>query len=36
MSIFSGIWVPVITPFADGAVDHAALRRLVRFYAEQA
>ncbi|WP_297351346.1 4-hydroxy-tetrahydrodipicolinate synthase [Paraburkholderia sp.] len=34
MSIFSGIWVPVITPFADGAVDHAALRRLVRFYAE--
>ena len=34
MSIFSGIWVPVVTPFADGAVDHAALRRLVRFYAE--
>lgn len=34
MSIFSGIWVPVITPFADGAVDHGALRRLVRFYAE--
>ena len=34
MSIFSGIWVPVITPFADGAVDHTALRRLVRFYAE--
>src|ERR1700735_2934989 len=34
MSIFSGIWVPVITPFADGAVDHAALRRLVRFYAD--
>jgi 4-hydroxy-tetrahydrodipicolinate synthase len=34
MSIFSGIWVPVITPFADDAVDHAALRRLVRFYAD--
>ena len=34
MSIFSGIWVPVITPFADGAVDHAALRHLVRFYAD--
>ena len=34
MSIFSGIWVPVITPFADGAVDHAALRRLVRLYAD--
>ncbi|MEW6341102.1 MAG: 4-hydroxy-tetrahydrodipicolinate synthase [Paraburkholderia sp.] len=34
MSIFSGIWVPVVTPFADGAVDHAALRRLVHVYAE--
>jgi 4-hydroxy-tetrahydrodipicolinate synthase len=34
MSIFSGIWVPVVTPFADGAVDHAALRALVRLYAE--
>ncbi|WP_051980715.1 4-hydroxy-tetrahydrodipicolinate synthase [Burkholderia sp. 9120] len=34
MSIFSGIWVPLITPFADGAVDHAALRALVRRYAE--
>lgn len=34
MSIFSGIWVPVITPFADGAVDHAALRRLIRLYAD--
>jgi 4-hydroxy-tetrahydrodipicolinate synthase len=34
MSIFSGIWVPVVTPFAGGAVDHAVLRRLVHFYAE--
>lgn len=33
MSIFSGIWVPLVTPFADGAVDHAALRALVRRYA---
>jgi 4-hydroxy-tetrahydrodipicolinate synthase len=33
MSIFSGIWVPLITPFADDAVDHAALRALVRRYA---
>jgi 4-hydroxy-tetrahydrodipicolinate synthase len=32
MSIFSGIWVPLITPFAEGAVDHAALRALVRRY----
>jgi 4-hydroxy-tetrahydrodipicolinate synthase len=31
---FSGIWVPLITPFADGAVDHAALRALVRRYAD--
>jgi 4-hydroxy-tetrahydrodipicolinate synthase len=34
MSIFSGIWVPLITPFTDGAVDHAALRALVRRYAD--
>ncbi|MDE1182278.1 4-hydroxy-tetrahydrodipicolinate synthase [Paraburkholderia sp.] len=32
MSIFSGIWVPLVTPFADGVVDHAALRGLVRLY----
>ena len=34
MSIFSGIWIPLITPFADGAVDHAALRALVRRYGD--
>ncbi|MFM0217836.1 MULTISPECIES: 4-hydroxy-tetrahydrodipicolinate synthase [Paraburkholderia] len=34
MSIFSGIWVPLITPFGDAAVDHAALRALVRRYAD--
>ncbi|WP_433695560.1 4-hydroxy-tetrahydrodipicolinate synthase [Paraburkholderia phenoliruptrix] len=34
MSIFSGIWIPLIMPFADGAVDHAALRALVRRYAD--
>ncbi|MGF6542788.1 4-hydroxy-tetrahydrodipicolinate synthase [Paraburkholderia youngii] len=34
MSDFSGIWIPLITPFADGAVDHAALRALVRRYAD--
>jgi 4-hydroxy-tetrahydrodipicolinate synthase len=35
MSIFSGIWVPVVTPFAvDGRVDHAALRKLVQLYAD--
>jgi len=26
---FSGIWVPLVTPFTEGAVDHAALRRVV-------
>jgi 4-hydroxy-tetrahydrodipicolinate synthase len=31
MQGFSGIWLPLVTPFhADGAVDHAALRRLTR------
>ncbi|MBN3754512.1 4-hydroxy-tetrahydrodipicolinate synthase [Paraburkholderia sp. Tr-20389] len=35
MSNFSGIWIPLVTPFsADGAVDHAALRRLIASYAE--
>ena len=27
-SFLRGIWVPLVTPFADGAVDHAGLRRL--------
>lgn len=31
---FSGLWIPLITPFADGAVDHAALTGLVRLYAK--
>jgi 4-hydroxy-tetrahydrodipicolinate synthase len=26
---FSGIWVPLVTPFAQGAIDHGALRGLV-------
>ena len=25
----SGIWVPLVTPFKGGAVDHAGLRRIV-------
>lgn len=32
---FQGIWVPLVTPFQDGAVDHAALRRLVQHLAAQ-
>ena len=30
MQDFAGIWVPLITPFDSGAVDHAGLRRLVQ------
>ncbi|TWR53737.1 4-hydroxy-tetrahydrodipicolinate synthase [Pseudomonas grimontii] len=29
MSSFQGIWVPVVTPFQDGAIDFAGLHRLV-------
>lgn len=32
MAVFTGIWIPLITPFAHGEVDHAALRRLVARY----
>jgi 4-hydroxy-tetrahydrodipicolinate synthase len=28
MPVFSGIWVPLVTPFADGVIDFVALRRL--------
>jgi 4-hydroxy-tetrahydrodipicolinate synthase len=27
-SDFSGLWIPLVTPFRDGAVDHPALARL--------
>ena len=30
-----GIWLPLITPFRDGALDAASLRRLLRHYATQ-
>ena len=29
MSVFQGIWVPVVTPFQDGAIDFGGLQRLV-------
>jgi 4-hydroxy-tetrahydrodipicolinate synthase len=29
----SGLWLPLITPFRDGALDEASLTRLVRHYA---
>ncbi|MES2529726.1 MAG: dihydrodipicolinate synthase family protein, partial [Pseudomonadota bacterium] len=27
---FSGLWIPLVTPFRDSAVDHRALSALVR------
>lgn len=35
MSSFQGIWVPVVPPFHDGAIDFIALRRLVSHLLEQ-
>src|SRR6185295_19735783 len=29
---FSGVWLPVITPFIDGEIDHAGYERLVDHY----
>lgn len=34
MNILSGIWIPLVTPFARGAVDHVSLRRLVKGYVD--
>lgn len=30
---YSGIWLPLITPFRNGALDEASLRKLLRHYA---
>ena len=30
--VFSGLWIPLITPFRDQAVDHTALALLVQHY----
>jgi 4-hydroxy-tetrahydrodipicolinate synthase len=35
MLTFDGIWVPLVTPFNQGEVDHTALQRLVRHLAAQ-
>ncbi|ANF86514.1 4-hydroxy-tetrahydrodipicolinate synthase [Pseudomonas antarctica] len=35
MSSFQGIWVPVVTPFRDGAIDFIGLRRLVSHLLEK-
>jgi 4-hydroxy-tetrahydrodipicolinate synthase len=31
----SGLWLPLVTPFRDGALDEASLRRMLRHYAAQ-
>lgn len=35
MSLFQGIWVPLVTPFQDGAIDFVSLRRLVNHLLEK-
>ena len=32
MSTISGVWLPIITPFVDGAVDFASYERLLEHY----
>ena len=32
-SLLQGLWLPLITPFREGALDETSLRRLVRHYA---
>jgi len=32
-SSLQGLWLPLVTPFRDGEVDEASLRRMVRHYA---
>ena len=34
-SALQGLWLPLITPFRDGALDEASLRRLVAHYAAE-
>src|SRR5438270_10163707 len=30
-----GLWLPLVTPFRDGAPDETSLRRMVRHYLDQ-
>jgi 4-hydroxy-tetrahydrodipicolinate synthase len=32
-NLLRGLWLPLVTPFRDGALDETSLRRLVRHYA---
>jgi 4-hydroxy-tetrahydrodipicolinate synthase len=33
--VVEGLWLPLVTPFRDGALDEASLRRMVRHYLGQ-
>jgi 4-hydroxy-tetrahydrodipicolinate synthase len=35
MAMIAGVWVPLVTPFRDGAVDFASYRRLIEHYIGQ-
>ena len=35
MAMVTGVWVPLVTPFKDGAVDLASYRRLIELYIGQ-
>jgi 4-hydroxy-tetrahydrodipicolinate synthase len=35
MDRIQGIWLPLVTPFRDGELDEASLRRMARYYLEQ-
>src|SRR5271163_4292662 len=32
MTTLSGVWLPIVTPFLDGAVDFASYERLLEYY----
>lgn len=34
-TVFSGLWIPLVTPFQDGAIDHAALSAMTTQLARQ-
>ena len=35
MDRIQGIWLPLVTPFRDGELDEASLRRMARHYLSQ-
>ena len=35
MDRIQGIWLPLVTPFRDGELDEASLRRMARHYLDQ-